>query len=307
MLVNESQTPQSSEVAPALPTNSPFKSLHNKAMLVKLTCSKPTMSRRDASAEAFVQTKLSDTSLTVSSQLFKGKDNAVRKLINDASEIYTTHIASTIPWNDRGPRLLPVSAYHAYGEKMRALIRAVETKAAKLLPFYPDYVQADIAARGDRAKLEDYPSPEVFKNGFAFTLFFQPLPDTKHFLFDMDKDDLQALDNYVEAAGVEARTHVAAQMRDPLVHLIEKLKVRIGKAGSIFMQATLTNIVEACDQVDSLAMGDEELLASAAELRKAIRPYVLNPDQLRESPKARKSAVDKLEEVASKMAFMAGE
>jgi len=283
---------------------SPFKSLHNKAMLVKLTCRAPNLSRRDAQAESFVQDKLKDTSLTVSSQLFRGKENAVRQLLNDAGGVYAYHTSHTMPWTDRGPRLLPVSQYHVYSEKMRKLIRSLENRAVKLLPDYSRYVQADIAARGERAKLEDYPSQEAFKASLAFDFFFSPLPDAQHFLFDIDKEDADALKRSIEDAGVAARDHVYSQLHDPLLHLLKRLRVKIGKEGSIFRDASLTNIVEACTLAESLALGDSELLDTAAELRKAIRPLVLNPEELRESPASRAKAVKHLEEVAAKMSFL---
>lgn len=286
---------------------SPFKALHSKAMLVKLTCSAPNLSHRDAQAETFVQDQLKDTSLVVSSKLFKSKGNAVRRLLYDASEIYAYHISHTMPWTDRGPRLLPVSQYHVYSEEMRKRIRTLENATAKLLPRYPDYVNADIAARGDRAKLTDYPNQEEFKASLAFTFFFSPLPDKAHFLFDIDKEDAASLEQFIDAAGAEARTFVFSQMKEPLVHLVNRLKVKIGNKGSIFREASINNIVEACALVESMAMGDDGLLNAAAELRTAVRPLTMQLAELRESPKSRTAAVKKLEEVAAKMSFMSGE
>jgi hypothetical protein len=66
------------------------------------------------------------------------------------------------------------------------------------------------------------------------------------------------------------------------------------------------NIVDQCQMVEDLCMGDEELIAMVREVQRAIRPYAINPNQLRESPITRKTAAATLEEVASRMGFMMG-
>lgn len=281
-----------------------IKALNTKAMLVKLTGSKPALSKRDKQAEEFVQNKLDDKSLSVLSKLFHGKDNPVRKLINSAGEIYSYHITHTLPWMDRGPRLLPITAYESYSKALREMTRDLESATAKLLPQYDDHVQRDIEARGQRALLVDYPSREAFKNSLSFVFFFSPLPDASHFLFDVNEEDRQALTEQVESAGKAAQDDMAARLRAPLEHIIQKLRTKIGATGSIFCKSSFENIVEAAQLVESLAMGDERILEATAEIRKAVRPYVLNHEVLRESPVQRKRAAETLENVVGRLAFL---
>lgn len=298
--MNTINTPHPTFAVPAV------RSLNSKAMLVKLTCYKPAMQRRDRSAEGFVQAQLNDTSLTVSSKLFKEKTNPVRVLTNKAGAVYDYHTKNTLPWVDRGPRLLPVEKYDDYSQHMRKIIADVESATAALMPHYDKYVSDDIIERGARASLADYPTKEDFEAKLKFKFFFSPLPDASHYLFDVSEDDKAALTQQLDQAVADAQQDMAARIHDPLVHLVKKLRIPIGRDGSVFRDSAVTNVTEALDIVAGLAMGDETVLSVVDEVRRAIRSAAAAPDVLRQSPDVRAEAAEKLAKVADRMAFMFG-
>jgi hypothetical protein len=286
--------------------------LNRKAMLVKLTCNKPNTSRREDAITETVQAQFGDNALTVSLTLFKSKDNPVRKVLNEAGEVYTYHVTHTLPWSDRGPRMLPVSSYETYTTEMRALISKIESAVHALIPQYDQLVQNDIDQRNarpitaGRAKVEDYPTKEEFADKMKFEFVFSPLPDASHFLFDVSEEDKAKLTDQLAEVEKQAKNDVAARIHTPLVHLVNKLKVPVGQAGAIFRDSAVENVVDACEIVKQLAMGDETVLAMVEEVRAAIAPSANNIDSLRESPIVREQAAAKLEAVAKKMNFMFG-
>ena len=294
------------------------KTLARKAMLVKLTSSRPTTARREKAAEQVVRGQLGDASLTLSSHIFAGRNNPVRKVINEAGAVYSYHMAHTLAWQDRGPRILPVAAYEDYSREMRSLVSAMELQVAALAPYYSVYVDGDITARMDaayaagrtpRARSEfatEYPTYDEFKARMKFEFLFTPMPDESHFLFDLDTDDKAAFKAQLEQTEAAAKEELTARIREPLLHLIEKLRVNIGTPGAIFRDSAVENIVDECRIAESLAMGDESLLAMIQEVRTAVRPHVMAMSQLRDSPTVRASAADKLAAVASRMSFLMG-
>ncbi len=299
--------------------NVQIKPLSAKAMLVKLTTRRPTTARREKAAEAIIQAQMGDSSLTVSSHIFRDKHNPVRKVLNEAGAVYAYHMAHTMAWQDRGPRILPVQAYDKYSEDMRRLVADVDSAVHNLAPIYDGLVQKDIderltaaitkaqpatTVRARESFADEYPSYADFKERMKFEFLFMPLPDTSHFLFDINEDDKAALAEQVAEAERRAKDELTERMKAPLLHLIEKLKKNIGTEGAIFRDSAVENIVEECAIVETLAMGDATLLAMVAEVRKAIRPHALAPNQLRESPVVRAEAAAKLEAVASRMAFL---
>ena len=295
--------------APVTNTATP---LARKALLVKLTSTRPTTSRREKAAEAIIQQQTGDASLTVSSHIFRARTNPVRKVLNESGEVYAWHCEHTLPWQDRGPRLLPLETYETYSTKMRGMISGLESSVVSLESIYDGLVQADITERQTggattaRDYSTDYPSFEEFKDKMKFAFTFSPVPDASHFLFDINEDDKAALAAQVVEAEKSAKAQLTEQMHAPLLHLIAKLKRAIGSEGAIFRDSALENIVEQCEVAESLAMGDEALLAMIQEVRVAIRPHALAPNQLRESPVVRADTAHKLAAVASRMSFMMG-
>ncbi|TDN70456.1 hypothetical protein [Paraburkholderia sp. BL10I2N1] len=285
-----------------------------KAMLVKLTIRRANLSRRDAAAETLIQQTLDDASLIVSSKLFRDKANPVNRIMSTAAEVYTYHKKHTLPWADKGPRLLPNGLYFEYRDAMRHRIAQVDAMLNEHMPHYDSYVSTDIACRSkslgaaSRAQVGDYPSAEQFRERMGFDLRFSPLPDSQHFLFDLSAEDQAGFEQALTDARIGARNDAVRRMLEPTQHLVSRLNVPIGENGSIFRDSALTNVVEGIDLARKLTLDeDPDITAVTEELAKAVRKCVDGKELLRESPATREAAVKKLEQLASQMsAFMVG-
>jgi len=280
--------------------------LNTKAMLVRLSISKPATSKRDANAEQFTQQSLGDAGLRVNATLFKDKHSPVRRLLNEATAVYHYHKQNTLPYIDRGPRLLPVANYEKYRDDMRRLVADVDNSLRALMPNYSQHVAADIVARGARAAATDYPDAATFEAAFKLSFTFSPLPDSDHFLFDITQEDKDALQAQLDEVAQAAREDMRARVSEPLRHLLDKLKVPAGTPGSIFRDSAVENILESVTLVRSLAMGDPEILDMCNQVAAAMSGYASNPQVLRESPIVREQTVTKLNDVAQKMGFLFG-
>ena len=143
-------------------------SLNEKAMLVKLTTRRANLSRRDEHAEAVIQQQMDDASLVVVSKLFRDKANPVNRVMSLLSEVYTTHKKMTLPYMDKGPRILPNGLYMDYTTEVRGLIGKLDTQLKAVMPNYDSYVQQDMAYRNGgkavgRASVDDYPQAHEFE------------------------------------------------------------------------------------------------------------------------------------------------
>ena len=287
--------------------------LADKAMLVKLTMRRANLTKRDAVAEAIIQQQMDDSSLIVNSKLFRDKNNPINKIMTAASEVYTEHKKRTLPWADKGPRVLPNEQYMEYTQVMRGKISYVDTLMQKYLPNYDTYVQLDITHRSRnqtnaRAKAEDYPTAIEFQTKMGFDLRFMPMPDQRHFLFDLSHDDLEAFNASMEQTAIIARDDAIKRMLDPLKHLVEKLGKPIGGDGHIFRDSAMENIVEGIEMARKLTFDNSpEIKQLTDELNKEVSKYADNMSWLRESPIVREQAAKKLSDIASAMgAFMGG-
>jgi hypothetical protein len=285
--------------------------LSEKAMLVKLTMRRANLTKRDSIAESIIQSQLDDSSLIVNSKLFRDKNNPINQILSKASEVYTEHKRRTLAWADKGPRVLPNTQYMEYTQIMRAKISEVDSMMQKYMPNYDTYVQLDISYRSknqtnSRAKSEDYPTVNEFQQKMGFDLKFMPMPDKKHFLFDLSEDDEKAFDQLMGDVEVATRNETIQKMLDPLAKLVEKLNTPIGADGAIFRDSAVENIVEGIEMARKLTLDESpEVKQLTDELNKEISRYAEHMNWLRESPIVREQAAKKLSDIASQMgAFM---
>ena len=281
--------------------------LSSKAMLVKLTVRRANLTRRDITAELLIQNQMDDTSLVVNRKLFRDKLNPINRIMQKASEVYTYHKAHTLAYIDKGPRLLPNSQYMDYTSAMRERIQEVDNMLDKYMPDYDNYVQLDIKARSlgnsGSANPSDYPDADEFRSKMGFDLRFTPLPDAKHFLFDISDADMAEFNASMEQVAHGARAEVIKGMLEPLQHLVEKLNKPIGTEGAIFRDTAVENVVEGLRRAKALNVNaDQDVDDMADNLLQAIDAYNFNKDALRESPIVREQAAIKLDAIAKKMA-----
>jgi hypothetical protein len=165
-------------------------------------------------------------------------------------------------------------------------------------------MQLDISYRSQggtgRAKADDYPTAEQFKERMGFDLRFEPLPEAKHFLFDIDEDDVKSFEQAMEDTAKLARNDAVMRMLEPLQHLAKKLELPIGAQGSIFRDSAFENITEGVEMAKKLMIDPPpEFKELCDQLTVEVKNF--NADWLRQSPINREAAAKKLADVAEKM------
>lgn len=287
-----------------------LKSLNEKAMLVKLTTRRANLSKRDEHAEAVIQQQMDDASLVVVSKLFRDKANPVNKVLSTLSEVYTYHKKHTLPYMDKGPRILPNGLYMDYTTEIRALIGNMDTQLQAVVPNYDLYVDQDILFRNGgktvgRASRDDYPQAHEFESRVGIDLRFMPLPDKKHFLFDLSDDDVQNFTQAMHEVEVSANNDAVNRMLEPLKHLVDKLSKPIGTEGAIFRDSAIENVVENAELAKKLLLDPEPgVLRTVDDLINTVSQY--HSAWLRESPVVREQAAKKLDDIARQMGSFMG-
>lgn len=312
------------EIAPPPPVQP--KLLNTKAMSVQLITRKPTTRHNDDEAAKAARSALGDDGITASTTLFKDNTSPIKLLLAEVGAVYLHHKKNTLPYEDRGPRLLPVTEYESYRDGMRTLIGDVQAKVQVYKNDPAKYDQAvanDVAFRNatavsmgktGRASPTDYPTCEQFCSAIDLDFRFKPLPDNSHWLFDVDEEDKRALVAGQMDVYYTALADLRARIEAPLVKLAETLRVQpgtdevTGKRVGIFRDTTVTNVMDAVTQARSLCMGDESILAACDAVEAALPKTITdNIDVLRESPVVREQAARRLADVASKMGAFFGE
>lgn len=278
------------------------KTLADKAMLAKLTRRKMSTKRRDIELEQTVRKQVADDGITINKQLFQDKAHPVRQLLGLIDEVYTEHTRRTAPWVDRGPRILPSDHYFDYCSAMRDRIDAIDRRLPGILNNWGKHVMDDLAARGSRGKLEDYPEETLVAAMFHVDFVIYPLPDVRDFRVQVDPDMAAKLQEAVTEAEAAVRHEVLERMLKPLRAAAEKLMVPIGEKGAIFRDSLVDNLIEGLEQARLLNIGDADLTQIIEQTESMIKSGVsLDPEQLRGSQPVREATAKQLNAILSNL------
>ena len=282
--------------------------LADKCMLVKLTIRRAALTKRDQFLTDKIQAQEGDQSLTVLTKLFRDKSSPINQIMQAVNEVYAYHRKHTLPYVDAGPRILPSDNYMDYTQEMKHLITKVDNLLNQWMPSYDLLVAQDVMYRNaghaaGRATVDDYPSAEKFAQAMSVEYRFQPMPDSRHFLFDLSDEDMAAFDAAEQEAIATANADTVARMLKPLHSLVERLKEYQGQKGERFHNSLIQNVIEGCDLAQKLSITpSEELTNEISSLRAAAQACLADVEIIKGSANARASAKARLEEVAKRMA-----
>ena len=281
--------------------------LSDTCLLVKLTIKRAALTKRDNYLTDKIQHQEGDTSLTVLTKLFRDKSSPINEIMTAFNEVYAFHRKQTLPYVDAGPRILPSNNYMDYTMEMKTRIAKVDNLLATHMPHYDQLVLDDVRFRNSghaagRATVDDYPDADKFAQAMSVEYRFSPMPDSRHFLFDLSDDDMKAFEQAESEAAAAANADAVARMLKPLHSLVERLGEYQGLKGERFHNSLIQNVIEGCDLAARLALNpSQELTDEIDELRTAAKAYLADVEIIKGSANKRDEAKRRLAEVAAKM------
>jgi len=244
-------------------------------MLVEMNLSVWTAQKNDKGATAKVTT---DANARSDAGNFKKNlmagTNRRKEIADYAAMCRTWHNGKTLPWSDKGVRLLPTSLFLAYKSEINTRRAEFDTMVAAFLAEYPTLVAAAHRHMGSLFDPNDYPHVDEVATKFGFRTVFSPVPEAGDFRLDVPKAEMAELKTQYEVA-YEARVDDA--MGSAWTKFYEMLKGMSDKLvepedGTKVFHATFTsNAVELCEMLTHLNITkDPHLEKSRRDLEKAI-------------------------------------
>lgn len=281
--------------------------LSDKVVLVKLTMRRAALTKRDNFLTDKVQRQEGDASLTVLTKLFRNRDSAINQILSKYNEIYAYHKKTTLPYIDAGPRLLPNDLYFDYTQEMRKRIFAVDSLLDTYMPIYDDLVADDVAFRNSghmagRANASEYPTADQFRQATSVEMRFQPMPDARHFLFDLSEEDEATFKRAEDDALAAANADMLGRMLKPLAALVARLSEYQGQKGERFHNSLIDNVIDGCDTALKLAINPtQELQDTVAFIKDQAQKMLTSVEVVKGSAIARANAKHELELVAKRL------
>lgn len=274
----------------------------SSAMLVELNISVWTASKLDKTETGKVTT--SNAAVKGSAQVHKNlmAGTSYRKDIADyVSGCRLWHNARTLPWADKGARLIPTSLFMEYKSEANIRKDTFDNMVKDFIDVYPSLVQTAQNYLVGLFDPNDYPDAEVVRSKFGYKQVFSPVPESGDFRLAVADRELQELREQYDAS---FNARLSDAMRDPwdrlhktLTTMSEKLTDDDTKEGNKRYHDTLvTNAQGLCSILTHLNITNDPKLEDA---RRQLEVTMLGADidNIKEDQQVRREMKNKLDDI----------
>jgi hypothetical protein len=279
-------------------------SIASSAVLVELNISVWPANKLDKSAtEAVIaDNSAGKNSAQVRKNLLAG--SSLRKDISDyAANTRLYNNKHTLPWSDKGARLLPTSLMMDYRPNMSTRQQQFAKLLNNFCANYDTLVGTSKLYMGSLFNENDYPPLEEVQKKFGFRLVFSPLAEKGDFRIDVGNQEIEELSANYSLAYEE---RMADAMRKPWGDLHDLLRGMSGKLADIdgdekkrYHDSFVSNAQSMCGLLTSLNITKDPKLEEA---RRELELTMLGVDieEVKDSPIVRVDLKTKIDDILKK-------
>ena len=280
-------------------------SISSSALLVELNISVWPASKLDREVTDKVNTDASAVrgASQTKKNLFAG--TSLRKDISDfAARVRLYHNKHTLPWADKGERMLPTKLFMEYKQTMNGFEQTFNMMCTNFFVEYPRLVVDAPNNLGSMYKAEDYPEIEEVRMKFGFRRAVKPIPESGDFRLDIPAHDLVEMKNDYEK---QYSDKLAEAMREPwerlhkmLVGMSEKLTdIEGDDSKKRYHDTLISNPIELCGLLTKLNVTNDPKLEEA---RRQLELTMLGADieSIKEDADSRSALKSKVDAILGK-------
>ena len=276
-------------------------SISSSALLVELNISVWPASKLDREITDKVNTDASAVrgASQTKKNLFAG--TSLRKDISDfAARVRLYHNKHTLPWADKGERMLPTALFMDYKQTMNGFEQTFNMMCQNFFIEYPRLVVEAPTNLGKMYSPHDYPELEDVKLKFGFRRAVKPLPESGDFRLDIPANDLEEMKNDYEQQYsnrlVEAMREPWDRLHEMLVGISEKLTDVEGDGKKRYHDTLISNPIELCGLLTKLNVTNDPKLEEA---RRQLEMAMVTADieDIKEHAPVRSELKSKVDEI----------
>jgi hypothetical protein len=280
-------------------------SISSSAVLAELNISIWTANKLDKGAtdSMLASNSASSGSAQVRKNLMAGS-NKRKRIADYGARARLYHNQTTLPWSDKGSRLLPTSLFMEYKQNMNTIERNMNAMIQDFFTSYDDLVLDAKLHLGSLFNASDYPSIDSLAEKFAFKLVFSPLPESNDFRLDIPQMEMQELSEKYENAFNDRLNDAMRENWDKLhktlTHLSDKLtETEDENSVKRYHDSLITNATELCGLLTHLNITKDPKLEEA---RKSLELTMLGVDieDIKEHADVRSNVKNKVDEILNK-------
>ena len=241
----------------------------------------------------------------VKKNLFAG--TAMRSDIEKyAARIRLYHNQHTLPWADKGSRLLPTKLFLEYKKTMNNMRDGFDNLCDTFFNEYPILVEDAKLKLGTLYDADDYPPLDEVRQKFGFRLAIDPIPSSGDFRLDVGNEELEELKKSYESKFDERLNEAMgtawARLHEVLTKTSEKLADCEGDTETVkkrYHETLITNAQELCGVLTKLNVTNDPKLEEA---RRELELTMLGQDieTIKDSAHARSELKSKVDNILKK-------
>jgi hypothetical protein len=195
----------------------------------------------------------------------------IRDVIKYANQARNAHRSFTMPFANKGYRILPAKRILEYTNEMAIHKANFESAVADVVVDWPNILtRAQSRLVGTLFNPGDYPSQANLPNYFNFDFDMIPIPEASHIVLDIEKeviDELQAQLDQKQKEGLErAMADVWRRLYEPVKNMAKVLS----EDRKIF-SSMLANVEEIVELLPTINLaGDMQMTMLAAEIKQQL-------------------------------------
>jgi len=274
-------------------------SLKEKGMVVNLSISQWAARKYDAKASKEVEDSHNAINAGRFNKSLINRDTVLKEIGKVANAARTYHYENTLPWDDNGPRFLPVQNIFNYTSQMGTFQNQFETLINKLVADFPTLVEEARSMLNTLFREEDYPPVSILKNKFKFSYHFDALGDADDVRIKINDEEIAKIKEGISARLNDkvknAVDHMVDRMRAAVSHMAETLKDPEKK----FKNSLVGNICELVDLIPLLNFNDDPHVKDVAVMLKPL--CISDIDVLRTNVVLRQQYAEKAAKILAKI------
>lgn len=225
---------------------------------------------------------------------------ARKQLADYAASCRLWHNTKTLPWSDKGPRLLPTSLFMDYKQELNVRRDTFLQMVDQFCADYPALIQTARNYMGSLFNADDYPSVDDVRSKFGFRTVFSPVPESGDFRLDIPQqelDDVRAgYEDAFNARLADAMRTPWEQLHKMLTGMSAKLTESDDDTKRRWHDTFLTNAQEMCAMLTHLNITkDPQLEAARRQLESAL--VGADIDDIKENEGTRASLKERLDTI----------
>jgi len=212
----------------------------------------------------------------------------------------------TLPWSDRGPRLITTAAFFDFKREIDEHKREFDTMVENFITYYPTLISTQAFKLGDMFNREDYPSVDDVARRFNFSVSYLPVPEAGDFRVDIGQEAVEELRKQYDEAYARRWDNAVNDIKQRLLgglhHLSDRLSPNEDGERKRFRNNILEEFADTISTVRALNITkDEAIYALIDQSEKVIANITV--DDVKESDTVREDVRSKVDSILDAFAI----